>query len=80
MKADTIIIDCHDVGFMDISAIFTLEEILSLFKEQHIDIYLILTENNRRKIMKIDTQNIFKDLPIFRNMEQAIHAIEHKEV
>ncbi|MFA7091588.1 MAG: SulP family inorganic anion transporter [Arcobacteraceae bacterium] len=80
LKADTIIIDCHDVGFMDISAIFTLEEILSLFKEQHIDIYLILTENNRRKIMKIDTQNIFKDLPIFRNMEQAIHAIEHKEV
>ena len=79
LKEKAIIIDCHDVGFMDISAIFTLEEIINLFKEQHIDIYLILTENNRRKVMKIDTDNVFKGLPIFKTMEQAITFIQDKE-
>ena len=44
-----------------------------------IDIYLILTENNRRKVMKIDTDNVFKGLPIFKTMEQAITFIQDKE-
>lgn len=79
LQSDVIIIDCHDVGFMDISAIFTLEEIITVFQEHHIDIYLILTENNRRKIMKIDTNNLFKALPIFKDMQQAIHYIQTKE-
>lgn len=77
-QSEVIIIDCHDVGFMDISAIFTLEEIIGVFKEQHIDIYLVLTENNRRKIMKIDTNNVFKDLPIFKDAQQAINFIQTK--
>jgi SulP family sulfate permease len=33
-KVKNIIIDCHDVGFMDISAMFSLEEIIVRFKEQ----------------------------------------------
>jgi SulP family sulfate permease len=80
LKANTIIFDCHDVGFMDISAMLLLEEIIMQLKEQQVNVYLILTENDRRKIMKIDTTNTFKEISIFRSVEQAIAFIQKKDL
>lgn len=65
---------------MDISAIFSLEEIIMRFKEQQANVYLILSENNRRKILKIDTNNVFKNLHIFRHVEEAITFIKNREL
>lgn len=79
-KSKNIIIDCHDVGFMDISAMFSLEEIIIRFKEQEINTYLILSENNRRKILKIDTNDVFKNIQIFRHIEEAINFIQNREL
>ncbi len=78
-KSKNVIIDCHDVGFMDISAIFSLEEIILRFKDQDINTYLILSENNKRKILKIDANNVFKNLKIFRNLEDSINYIQNQE-
>lgn len=79
-KAKNVIIDCHEVGFMDISAIFLLEEIILKFKDQEINTYLILSENNRRKILKIDTNNVYKNLKIFRSLEDSINYIQNQEL
>jgi hypothetical protein len=59
---------------------FSLEEIIVRFKEQEINTYLILSENNRRKILKIDTNDVFKNLHIFRHIEEAINFIQNREL
>ena len=77
-KVKNIIIDCHDVGFMDISAMFLLEEVILRFKENKINVYLILNENNRRKILRIDNNHVFENINIFKNTQDAINFIENE--
>jgi SulP family sulfate permease len=77
-KANNIIIDCHDVQFMDISAIFTLQEMIQNFKDKHIEVCLIVCESNRRKIMKIDYENFFKHINMCKDINQAIAFLKNK--
>jgi SulP family sulfate permease len=54
-----LIIDCLDVPFIDITAIFTLQELITNLNEQNIDTILLLKPYHQDKLLKVDKTNIF---------------------
>ena len=68
-----IIIDCKDVSFFDISAIFTLEEIIEKFRNKDFEIILVLRYRHKRKILSVDSGNVFKKIKIYSNLDDAIN-------
>lgn len=70
-----IVINCLNVPFMDISAIFTLEETIQKLQELDIKVALILKPRHIEKIKKVDTLHIFKNVKVYKNMEEALTQI-----
>jgi sulfate permease, SulP family len=75
-----IIIDCKNVSFLDISAIFTLEEIISKFKSKELEIILVLKYRHKRKVLAVDTSNVFKKIKIYHNLDDAINYTQKYEM
>ena len=75
-----IIIDCKEVSFFDISAIFTLEEIIEKFKSKELEIILVLRYRHKRKILSVDNSNIFKKIKIYSNLDDAINYTQKYEL
>ncbi|RXJ86355.1 SulP family inorganic anion transporter [Arcobacter sp. CECT 8985] len=67
-----LVINCKNVPFMDISAIFTLEELILKLKDLGIDICLVLKQRHIKKIESLDKSNIFKDVSIFEKVQDAL--------
>ena len=67
-----VIINCANVPFIDISAIFTLEEMILKLQDLDIEVALVLKSRNRRKIKQIKEIETFKNVNIFRNLDDAI--------
>lgn len=75
-----IIIDCKNVSFLDISAIFTLEEIIEKFKSKDLEIILVLNYRHKKKILSVDTANLFKKIKIYHNLDDAINYTQKYEL
>ncbi|PUE64104.1 SulP family inorganic anion transporter [Arcobacter caeni] len=75
-----IIIDCLDVSFLDISAIFTLEEIIEKFKSKDLEIILVLKYRHKRKVLTVDTDNVFKNIKIYNDLDDAINYTQKYEL
>lgn len=75
-----IIIDCKNVFFLDISAIFTLEEIIEKFKSKDLEIILVLNYRHKKKILSVDTSNLFRKIRIYHNLDDAINYTQKYEL
>ena len=75
-----IILDCKRVSFLDISAIFTLEEIIEKFKSKDLEIILILKYRHKKKIYSVDNSNVFKNIKIYSNLDDAINYTQKYEL
>lgn len=75
-----IIIDCKNVSFFDISAIFTLEEIIEKFKSKELEIILVLRYRHKRKILSVDNDNVFKKIRMYSNLDDAINYTQKYEL
>ena len=75
-----IIIDCKEVSFFDISAIFTLEEIIEKFKSKDLEIILVLRYRHKRKILSVDNSNVFKQIKMYSNLDDAINYTQKYEI
>lgn len=75
-----IIIDCKGVSFFDISAIFTLEEIIEKLKSKDLEIILVLRYRHKKKILSVDNDNVFKKIRIYSNLDDAINYTQKYEL
>ncbi len=75
-----IIIDCKGVSFFDISAIFTLEEIIEKFKSKDLEIILVLRYRHKKKILSVDNDNVFKKIRIYSNLDDAVNYTQKYEL
>ena len=75
-----IIIDCKNVSFFDISAIFTLEEIIEKFRNKDFEIILVLRYRHKRKILSVDSNNVFKKIKIYSSLDDAINYTQKYEL
>jgi len=76
LKSQHIIIDCRNIPFLDISAIITLEETIALLKDYNIKVSLVLKERDRRRLSKIEDNDLFKNIDMFRNMDLVVNKIQ----
>jgi sulfate permease, SulP family len=79
-RSKKIIIDCLNVSFLDISAIFTLEEIIENFKTKDLEIILVLKYRHKKKVLAVDTANLFKNIKIYHNLDDAINYTQKYEL
>ncbi|RXJ60200.1 SulP family inorganic anion transporter [Candidatus Marinarcus aquaticus] len=77
-NVENIIIDAYSVGFLDLSAMLTLEEIVQHLVQEHKEVYLLLNEANRRKVLKIDTKGVFSSIHMYKTLQQAMNDIEKR--
>lgn len=75
-----VILDCKNVSFLDISAIFILEEIIEKFRTKDLEIILVLKYRHKRKVLAVDTTNLFKSIKIFHTLDDAINYTQKYEL
>lgn len=69
LDTKTLIIDCLDVPFLDITAIFTLQELVSHLNSQDIATILLLKPVHQKKVLGIDKAKIFANTIITNTVE-----------
>ena len=74
-----VILDCLKVHFMDISAIFMIEEIIGKLKEKDVKTILILKHYQKRKLLKLDMNDTFQSTYIVSSMDSAVNTIQEIE-
>lgn len=75
-----VILDCKNVAFLDISAIFTIEEIIEKLKARNLEVILVLKYRHKRKILAVDSDKIFKGIKIYHNLDDAINYTQKHEL
>ena len=76
----TVILDCKKVSFLDLSAIFTIEDMIEKLNNRNIQTILILKHAHKRYISKVDTDNKFKNIKIFNKIDDAINYTQEIEL
>jgi len=74
-----VILNCLKVHFLDISAIFMIEEIINKLKNNDIEVVLLLKHSQKRKVLKVDSNNIFSNSKIFSNIDDAVNSIQKNQ-
>ncbi len=67
-----LIVNCSNVPFIDISAIFALEEMILKLQDLDIEVVLVLKHRHMRKINRIDQMKIFEKVKIYNKIEEAL--------
>lgn len=70
------IINCTNVPFMDISAIFTLEELILKLKDLEIEISLVLKQKHLDKIKMVDKTKVFENITIYKSLNEAFEDMK----
>jgi SulP family sulfate permease len=73
-----VIIDCKNVHFLDLSAIFKLEEIIEKLKEKELDLIFVLKYRHKRRVLTVGKLSIFKKVKICKSFEEAINYVKDK--
>ncbi len=75
-----IILDCLKVSFLDISAIFMIEEIINKLEEKNIKVILLLKYVHKRKITSVDYNRVFENTKIYNKIDEAVNFIQKKNI
>ena len=67
-----VVVNCLNVPFIDISAIFALEEMILKLQDLDIEVVLVLQYRHIRKIKRVDKLKIFENVKIYKNLDDAI--------
>ncbi len=67
-----LVVNCSNVPFIDISAIFALEEMILKLQDLDIEVVLVLKHRHMRKINRIDKMKIFEKVKIYNKIEEAL--------
>ncbi len=73
-----IIIDCSTVPFIDISALFALEDLIVKFNSNEIAVSLVLKPIHLQRIRKLNKINAFNEANIYRSLKEAIDNSKFK--
>ncbi len=72
----TIILDCKNAQSLDLSAIFTIENIIEKLKDRGSDIILVLKYRHKRSIIDIDIDGLFKGIQMFHTIDDATNYVQ----
>jgi len=70
LDIENFIIDISNVPFIDLTAIFTLKDLIIKLKAQNINIVIIAKEKDKKQLLKLNKNGIFNNINIYNNIEQ----------
>jgi len=76
LDTKTVIIDISAVPFIDITAIFTLMDLISRLQSDNIDVVIISKEQDKEQLLKVDENNLLNNVVFQNNMQLAIKNID----
>lgn len=74
--AEAVIINCLDVPFMDISAIFALGEMVGKLRRRGIRPFLVVTDEQHRALAELDAYTALQEGEVCRDFDQAVQAAQ----
>ena len=72
LDTKTMIIDIVDVPFMDITAMFTLLDLVERLKKEDVTIGIVLKASHKQELLKVDKTNLLGDIDLYYNIKDAI--------
>jgi SulP family sulfate permease len=73
-----VIFDCRKIPFIDLSAFFALSEIILKLKEKHIIPFIVVSEEIRTKLIRLEISSILREDHIYLSFDRAVaHATNH---
>ncbi|EDZ61672.1 sulfate permease [Sulfurimonas gotlandica GD1] len=70
-----VIIDILDVPFMDITAIFTLKDLISKLQIDNIEVIILAQEKDKTQLLKLNKTRIFDNVKFYDDMNSAVKNI-----
>jgi len=71
----TIIIDIVDVPFIDLTAIFSLENLILKLKKDDIKVKIVSKEKHKNKLLKLNKTHSFDGVSFYAKVEDAVNNI-----
>lgn len=75
-----VILDCYNISFMDLTAMFILEEAVKDLKKNEIDVVFVFKQRDKRAILKIDKDSTYEEDKIYKNIDDAINSLQKLEL
>ncbi len=75
LDTKTVIIDIVDVPFIDITAIFTLMDLISRLQADKINVIIISKEEDTQQLKEVDKSNLLNTVVFYDNMDDAIQDV-----
>ena len=71
LDTKTVVIDITDVPFIDITAIFTLKDLIIKLHKDNIKVVIICKEEDKKQLLKIDKRHIFDNVQFYDNVNTS---------
>jgi len=75
LDIETMIIDISSVPFLDITAIFTLKDLLSTLKRANIKVLMVAKQEHQDQLLKFDISHFFDPDNFHHNLKSAIKRL-----
>jgi len=66
------IIDITDIPFMDLTAIFTLKDLVINLKKDNIEVTILSKEKHKKQLLKVDKIGVFNNVNFYDNIKDVI--------
>ena len=64
------VIDISDVPFIDLTAIFTLKDLIEKLKSQNIEVIIIAKEKDKLQLLRLNKHKVFDNIKFYDNIKQ----------
>jgi SulP family sulfate permease len=75
LDTKVVIIDILDVPFMDLTAIFTLKDLISKLQKDDIEVIIIANEKEKAQLLKLNKTHIFDNVNFYEEIQKALDAV-----
>lgn len=79
LDTKNIIIDIKNAPFVDITAIFTLKDLIVKLKDLQIKVIIVAKQKHQQKLLKLNKNDIFDDVNFYENCTDAIKDITNND-
>jgi SulP family sulfate permease len=76
MDTKIIIIDISNVPFIDITAIFTLKDLLLKLQSDAIEVIIVSSQKHKEQLLKLNKTHVFDDVKFYTNMKDVQKNID----
>jgi SulP family sulfate permease len=75
LDTKTVIIDILDVPFMDLTAIFTLKNLITKLEKNEIKVIILAKEHDKIQLLKLNKTHVFDKVEFYASMSEASYSL-----